>query len=213
MNKRTYSLSFTAVSLRLHDFLRVAREFEGCEGSVTIKHGQAAQILGKGHQRSSQREMSEFVKRYNALTLCQRQLLLDGTLDEQKNVTFLAIVKCYEFILDFMVEVIRDKFLVFDFQVHDSEFRSFYNRKMELHPELESFAESTIDKARQTVFKMMADAGIIDDTKSKHIRQPWLSPQFIQVVSKDNKELLKAFLLTDKDINKVLDDVQGRYCG
>lgn len=201
-----YSLSFTAASFRLHDFLRVARALANYEGTVDSIEINAEEILGKGNQKTSKREMAEFLKRYNALTATQRNLLLDGTIDEQKHVTFLAITKSNAFIRDFMLEVVRDKFLVFDFQLTDGDYRSFVNRKIELHPELENFADSTLEKARQTLFKILADAGIINDIKDRTILQQWLSPLFIKSVTDDNNQYLKVFLLSEKDINLAVHD-------
>ena len=205
--ERKYSLSFTAASFRLHDFLRVATYFQNHSGPLNTADVNAEKVLTKGNQKTSNREMAEFIKRFNALTDTQKTLLIEGSIDEQKHVTFLAIVKSNTFIRDFVMEVIRDKFLVFDFQVSDADFRSFINRKLDLHPELENFADGTKEKARQTLFKILADAGIIDGIKTKNVQPQWLSPKFIKAVANDNPEFLKAFFLSEKDLNLALYDV------
>ena len=199
-----YSLSFTAASFRLHDFLRVANSFKNFAGEIDIRKVNSEEVLSKGNQKTSNREMAEFIKRYNSLTIPQRQLLIDGTLDEQKIITLLAIVKSNLFIRDFVIEVARDKFLIFDFQLTEGDFKSFLNRKSELHPELEAFADGTIYKAKQTIFKILADSGLIDNIRSRMLIKIWLSPNAVKVISDDNPEFLKAFLFSDADIQQEL---------
>jgi hypothetical protein len=199
-----YSLSFTAASFRLHDFLRLAIEIQYSNGIINIKDINAEKILSKGNERTSSREMAEFIKRYNSLTDSQKSILIDGNIDEQKNITFLGILKSNSFIKDFVLEVARDKLMVFDFVLSDADFKSFVNRKSELHQELDEFADSTIDKARQTLFKILADAGLIDNIKSRNIIQPWLSQRVINSIVADNYEYLKFFLLSDSDINLIV---------
>jgi hypothetical protein len=205
MNRQMkYSLSFTAASFRLHDFLRVANSFKDYTGEIDIRKVNSEEVLSKGNQKTSNREMAEFIKRYNSLTTPQKQLLIDGTLDEQKIITLLAIVKSNSFIRDFVIEVVRDKFLIFDFQLTEGDFKSFLNRKSELHPELEAFAEGTIYKAKQTMFKILADSGLIDNIRSRMLIKIWLSPNVVKVIFDDNPEFLKAFLFSDADIKQEL---------
>jgi hypothetical protein len=203
-NNIKYSLSFTAASFRLFDFLRVANNLQDYEGNIDLKQINAEVILSKGNQKTSKREMTEFLKRYNSLTSPQRIMLIEGSLDDQKVLTLLAIVKSNAFIRDFILEVVRDKFLLYDFQISDVDFKSFLNRKAELHPELDSFAVGTISKARQTLFKILADSGIIDSSKSKIIVKSWLSPESINIILADNPELLKVFLFSDLEIQQEL---------
>lgn len=60
-----YSLSFTVASFRLHDFLRVAKALDGHEGTVDLNQINAEEILGKGNQKTSNREMAEFLSQIN----------------------------------------------------------------------------------------------------------------------------------------------------
>jgi hypothetical protein len=199
-----YSLSFTAASFRLHDFLRVASFLEQHNQNLPLKAIIAEEILSKGNLKTSKREMTEFLKRYNSLNNEQKQLLINGNLDDKKNITYLAIIKSNSLIRDFVTEVVRDKFLVFDFQLSDADYTGFINRKVELHPELEAFSDSTLEKARRTIFKILADVGFLESTKSKIIIKSWLSQHIIDVIKKENPEFLKAFLFSDADIKEEL---------
>ncbi|MBK8706784.1 MAG: DUF1819 family protein [Saprospiraceae bacterium] len=96
--------------------------------------------------RTNKREFQELIKRYLHLTPVQRALIIEMDTNSQKHLALLAICKVYSFLRDFIVEVVREKFLSLDFQLTDGDYLSFYNRKLEQHPELEEFAESTTKK-------------------------------------------------------------------
>ncbi len=197
---KKYSLSFTACSLRLNSFTRLIKDVGAVEHQISMNYVNAEVLLNKGNEGSSKRELSELIKRYNNLTLNQKQLFLNSGLDERKQLAFLATCKTYQLLSDFVLEVLREKVLVYNHDILEGELLTFYNRKAELHPELEDFADSTRKKAFQHVWKILEEADMIHSTTTKTIKQPWLSEQMIRVVAEDKPENLKLFLLTDTDL-------------
>jgi hypothetical protein len=158
------------------------------------------QIMRRENTRTNKREFQELIKRYLTLTPAQRNLIAELDANSQKHLALLAICKAYPFIRDFIVEVVREKFLTLDFQLTDGDYQSFYNRKLELHPELETFAESTTKKARQVTWRILEEAGLIDNTKDRIILPQFVNQRVINAVVADNPALLKIFLLTDQEI-------------
>jgi hypothetical protein len=51
-------------------------------------------------------------------------------------------------IRDFVVEAIREKILVFDYQITEGDYISFYRRKLDLHPEMDTITELTEKKIK-----------------------------------------------------------------
>jgi hypothetical protein len=100
-------------------------------------------VFGSVKNRTTDREFREIRKRLETLTPDQKNILIHGDLNSQKQIAFLAVCKHYTFIRDFTIEVIRDKVLVFDYQLHESDYNSFINSTKLLHPELESFRNHT----------------------------------------------------------------------
>jgi len=147
--------------------------------------------------------MIEYTKRLETLTHEQTQLLIDGILPTQKQIAFLAICKTNAFIRDFTVEVLREKMLLFDYEVSDGEFISFLRRKSETHPELEEISENTSYKIKQVTFKILEQAGIIDSIKARNIVPQLVEKEVLKAIANDNKEWLKVLLLSDSDINTV----------
>lgn len=190
-----YTFGFTAASLRLSDFVTVARlNLE----SKDIDH---VNLLGGGKSSTGKRMISEYKKRLDSITKEQTNLLVNGIIPNQKQLAFLAVCKTYAFIRDFTVEVVREKALLFDYELTDGIFNTFLRRKTDTHPELEEITEKTTYKIRQVTFKILEEAGLIDNIKNKIIQPQLVDKDVFNVISDDNKEWLKILLLSDADIH------------
>ena len=62
-----------------------------------------------------------------------------------------------------MAEVVRERYLSGMQEVTYSDYSSFFSDKAQYHPEMEKLSEQTQGKIRQMVFKMMTEAGIIEN--------------------------------------------------
>lgn len=156
--------------------------------------------IGKEKESTNVRQFRELKHRLETLTTEEVDLLANGSLVDQKHVVLLAFCKTYRFISDFIVEVIRDKVLVYDFEIRESDYNSFINRKSFDHPELEGLTESSQTKIRTVLFRMLAEVGLIDNAKSKVIQPMLLSDELEKIIVKDDPQLLKIFLKSDREI-------------
>ena len=199
-----YLLSFTAASMRLNDSLKIARYILGNPGEDVKAIADPNTILGYGKSETNKREFRELYKRIKTLTSKQHELLAKGDIDMQRQIAFLAICKTYDFIRDFTIEVVREKALVFDYQINEGDYQSFLRRKQELHPELDSLAESTTKKLRQVMFRMLQEAGIINSTTNRQIQPQLLSTELVKATLEDNPNWLKIFLMSDMDIQQAI---------
>jgi len=191
---KKYKFSFTATSLRTKDFVQVALRETSKNTDETIL------FLGNGKSSTGKRLLMEFNKWLSVLTESQLELLKTGSFKTQNEITFLAVCKYYGFIRDFITEVLREKYLVYDYELSDGDYISFYRRKAEYYPEMEDLTEVTQKKVRQVTFKILEQAGLINNIKSKMIQPQIIEPQTKKVILKDNSELLKIFLYSDFDI-------------
>jgi len=199
-NNSKYILSFTAASLRLNEMVKIASVVENNENIDIYEIKKSGLVFTSVKARTTEREFREIQKRLEKLTPQQMGILANGDLVAQKQIAFLAVCKHYAFIRDFTVDVIRDKALVFDYQINESDFNSFISSRIQLHPELDEFSESTIKKAKQVMYRILEQAGIINNATDKQIQPQLLQKEIIESVVADNKEWLKIFLIADKDI-------------
>ena len=189
-----YDFSLTTASLRVQEMILVAQAF------VDNRIIDTTNELGNGRYQTGRKLFGEFKKRINQLTTKELDLLIHGDLTSQKQIALLSICKSSYFIRDFILEVIREKYLIFDYQITDGDYISYYRRKFESHPEMEKLTEITAKKVRQVIFKILEQSGIIDNIKSKIIQPQLLDETLINAVILDNPIWLKVLLMSDRDI-------------
>lgn len=198
-----YILSFTAASLRLNEMVKVATAALDNAGGDLAMVKESGVVFSSVKIRTSDREFREVRKRLETLTPDQTVILIWGDLISQKQIAFLSVCKRYTFIRDFAVDVIRDKVLVFDYQLNESDYKSFINSKLSLHTELEEFSESTLKKAKQVMFRILEQAGIINNPVDKQIQPQILQQDVINATVRDDPAWLKVFMMSDKDIKQL----------
>ena len=191
-----YDFSFTASSLRLSEMVLVAKHhLDGTKVDFVNE-------LGKGKSATGKRMYAEFSKRVDSLTKEELELLVLDDLTVKKQIGYLAVCKTHPFIRDFVVEVLREKVLMYDYEISEGDYISFYRSKSETHREMEKLTEVTQRKIRQVLFKILEQAGIIDSVKSRQIQPQILDERIIKAIVNDNKEWLKIFFLSDYDISQ-----------
>ncbi len=198
-HSKKYSFGFTAASLRLNETVKIERVFREGGYADYSEIGNREEIIGKGNKRTSIREFRELINRLQKLTQEQKNVLLNGNLTTQKQIAFLGVCKHYRFIREFAVEVLREKMLVYDFQLTDADYFSFERRK----GELEGLADSTKRKVKQVLLKILEQAGLIDNVKSQRIQIQILGQSVTDAIMNENPQWLKIFLYNDGDILKL----------
>ncbi|WP_236977630.1 DUF1819 family protein [Membranihabitans maritimus] len=195
-----YDFAFTGASMKYHDFMRLANYMADHDFDPDATVLDPEEIMRRSNKRTSKREFQEMIKRYRMLTTEQRRLIVDLDPNGQRQLAMIGLCKAHPFIKDFIIEAVREKFISLDFKLTDGDYQSFLNRKMELHPELEQFSDSTSKKAKQVTWRILEQAGLIDNTKDKIILPQFVNQRVMDVLLEDDANLLKIFLMTDHDI-------------
>lgn len=197
-----YNLSFTGVSLKLNDMIKVAR-IATEQGFVDLDIVRESGTYDAVKQRTSDRQIRQLRNRLHKLTPDQISILINGDLNSQKQIAFLSVCKLYDFIRDFTIEVIRHKTIVYDYQIHESDYKTFINNKIPEHPELEALTENTANKTKQVLFHILDRSGIITKNRDIHIQPQILHPDVINAIANDDKAWLKIFMMSDTDIQQL----------
>lgn len=158
--------------------------------------------LGGGKYSTGRKMFSEFNKRLSYITDSEIEVLLESDLVTQKQMAFVAVCKSYSFIRDFVIEVVREKYLVYDYQITEGDYISFYRRKCDLHDEMNTLTELTEKKIKQVTFKILEQAGLIDSVKSKIIQPQIVDFKLMKAIVQDNPIWLKVLLVSDMDIER-----------
>lgn len=201
-----YKLSFTAVSFMINEMLKVAELYRDTKNWSTVKKEVLENnLLQKKTITTSKRMFPEFQQRIINLTEEELNLLVLGTYSEQKQMNLLAICKTYNFIYEFIVEVVRDKYLEFKNVIKGSDFDIFLEDKQSIDPELEELTSTTKAKLKDVTYKILIESELILDKKSGIIKPLIISEKVREIILKDNPNWLKIFLLSDSEIKKCLE--------
>ena len=189
-----YEFSLTASSLRVNEMILFATKYIN-EGLLEFKSDKGT---------TNKRMVSEFKKRLDHLTVNQQELLLNSNFSNQKQLAFLSACKTYSLLRDFVIEVVREKYLIMDYNLTETDYISFIRRKEINHDELANLTDQTQAKVKQVIFKILEQAGIIDNVRDKEIQLQLLGESTKKSIIEDNPEWLKVFLLSDMDIQNEL---------
>ena len=198
-----YKFSYTAASFMLNEMVKIAeiyREQKNWDKAREIVLEE--NIIQKKTLASAKRMFGEFKLRISTLTEAELDLLVDGSYDDQVQLNFLAICKLYLFIQEFVVDVLRNKYLVFDTLMLEMDYLTFVEEREAVLPELEALADSTKGKLRRTLYLILREVGMLSDGERKIISPIILTDKVKEVVADDNSELLKIFLMSDSDITR-----------
>lgn len=199
-----YLFSYTAATLMLHETDEVIKKYLECKDWDKVKDLVVEDnIMQKQSISSRKRVFSEIKRRIESLTLSQLEFVDVASSSDIRNLVFLTILKTYRFIFEFMAEVISKKVLMFDYKILNSDYETFFESKKYAVEQLENITEATQYKLKQVLFRILEEAMVIDNTKSKNILKPHLSGEVVELIVKDNPVYLKAFLYTDYEIEKM----------
>ncbi len=195
--EKKYNFSFTGASLRTRELVMVGKHL------TEQPMDNIESILGNGKIAAGSRFLKEMSKRFKVLSPLQQRTLITGSFKTQKEIAFIGTCKYFSFIRDFIVEVIREKYLVYDYELTEGDYISFFRRKAEQHSEMDKLTEITQKKVKQVTFKILEQAGLIDSIKTKMIQPQLLEPETRNAILNDHTDLFKIFLLSDFDIEKL----------
>ncbi len=202
--KNKYSFSFTGASALLAETLIIAEEYVRLQDWEKVKLSvQVNNLINKTKQNTSLRIYHELKKRIELLTNEQLNLLVHGSPDESKAMVLLSLLKAYSFFSDFVIEVIRMKYLLYNNVLIESDYTSFFNAKSLTNNELNVITEKTTYKVKQVLFKMLEQIGLINSAKEGIIIKPFLSDDSIKSIQNDDTSLFAGFLCSDAEIKSL----------
>lgn len=196
-------MAFTAGSLYLQESVELAQLYQISRDWKSVRSGALEKNVIRARTVSSAtRVCREICLRLEGLQDAELKVLAEGTIQEQQQILWVAICRRHLFIRDFSVEIMREKFFQLNLDLYPKDYDAFFNAKAEWHDELERLTESTRNKLRQVLFRMLREADLL--TKSNTIHQVMLSPRVARTVGSYLPDDLRNFLLSDRDIRELL---------
>jgi len=169
---KKYRFSFTAGSLLLEEMKLVVDAMVG--DGIDLNHLDAA-VINKSRKSTSKREFGELKIRVAQLSERELRFFYDASEIEQIQIAFVGVVRSYEFIQDFLLQVAREKLETFDYILVDRDYNKFIDSVEMSHPEYMLLSASTKAKVKQVMFKIFEQAGFINSIKKRE-----LSPYYLE---------------------------------
>lgn len=186
--KQPYRFSMTAASLAIDEFIILANRLI----KVDFDYERLSyQDINKERAITGKRKFSEQLLRLKQMSKEEILFLLETNTSNQRLLVFLASVRLYRFLREFVVEVILQKIAVHDYQLSERDMNSFMYDKSVDHNEIMNLSEQTKEKVKQVILKLLEQAGLIESVSIKKIRIPFLDNQMLHLLDiMDRKYLL-----------------------
>jgi len=160
-----YSASFTTGSLFLHetekivDYL-VEQNLENNFEEITRKN-----ILKMNAESSRKRVLREIIKRSKYVDNFVWKLFSEVEQNQKAILLFYVCCKTYQFILDFQIEVILEKFRSFDLVVTNDDVFRFIEKKSIDYNEIDVWSNDRKYKVTRATLLILEQAGLIKNDR------------------------------------------------
>jgi len=187
-----YRFSFTAASLMHVEMVKYAEYL--VDADFDFK-GLSPDLLNKDKAKTGKREFAEIKPRLESLTNEEIQLLAAGDATTQKLLCYITCCRVYAYFRDFVRDVVLENVSLFNYQISDMDYNVFFNKKCIDHEELEALTDLTKSKIRQVIFKILEQAGIIDNVKTRKIIVPIIDTRLENTIKNSNPRDLALLLM------------------
>ena len=114
--------------------------------------------------------------------------------DTAKQICMYAMMKQYRLVWDFMITVIGEKYRTQSFSFSQMDVNAFFMRLQEQDDDVAGWSDSTINRIRQVLVKILVENEYLDNNKSDHINPVWLNPLLENAIRNNNDDrALSAF--------------------
>ena len=111
-----------------------------------------------------------------------------------KQICLYAMMKQYRLVWDFMITVIGEKYRMQNFSFSQMDVNVFFMQLQEQDDYVAGWSESTMNKIRQILIRVLAENEYLDDIKADHINPVWLNPVLENAIRSNNDDrALAAF--------------------
>ena len=192
MSGEKYTLSFTTGAALIRESILVAELYVALGNWTDVRFRVLAENSFQSRTISTLKKLyGEVSKRLKHLTDEQLIMLASASEEEVRALVWLAICRQYKFIYEFSIQVIFKHYETAQFLLAHGDFDAFFNEKAEWHDNLDAVTRNTKAKARQVLFKMLTECGLLNT--EKEIVPQQLSKQFVATLMQTGIDDLMIF--------------------
>ena len=149
-------------------------------------------------QKSIQRVNSPIFRRLSVLDEEMLREFIYSDIDTSRYILLYAIMKTDKLVRDFVIEVYKDKLLMQKEYIEKFDIDNWYEDKCTISQNLRERSESTTNKLKQVIMKIMQDSGLVKKEREKNnyrfkVIRPLLKDKFInELESRGDIEYARA---------------------
>lgn len=203
LNLRKYELGFSAGALLSEAFNVILSNCNSIEDIINGYETIDYNLIPVNSESSKKRYLFEILKRIKTVPLPILERYLESNSEGQRIIEFFAICNCYSIITEFMIEVLRAKWLKMDFELEFYNVNVFLQMKLSDSNQENAISEKTMYKLSQVILKMLKELGMYDGQKFCKLNLNYSILRLI--VRTGNQWFLDVLLLTDIEKNELMD--------
>lgn len=123
----------------------------------------------------------------NAKTI---ELIANASTDIAKQANLYAMMNYNRLVWDFMVTVVAKKYESFDLSFGKKDVNIFIRNLMEHNPSVSEWKESTIEKIRSVLIKVLVETEYLDDIKSETLNPVFLYDEVKEIIVDNGDEII-----------------------
>ena len=123
----------------------------------------------------------------NAKTI---DLIANASTDIAKQANLYAMMNYNRLVWDLMVTVIAKKYELFDMSFGKKDINIFFSNLQEHNPLVAEWSESTLEKIRSVLIKILVETEYLDDIKSENLNPVYLHDELKDIIIEDCDEII-----------------------
>ena len=198
MNKIEYKSSITTGSLLVRESQIIARLLlENTDNNAWHQAIVIDNILQKRSPESAKKQAGLIKERLTLMKPEFWKLIDQGNTDIVIQALLAASIKHSRLLGDFMLNVIKSHWQVFIKKITANDWQDYLEMCAQLDPGVQLWTESTQTKLKQTIFRILAEARYIDNTRSLELLPVSLSTDVkIYLLNNSEHYILKCMEVT-----------------
>lgn len=145
-------------------------------------------VLQKRSPASAKRQARLVLHRLEIMDLELWHMVRDGSHELATQALFCAAIKRSRLLGDFIKNTVTSKVAVFQQDLSYKDWNSFFEECKQIDSSLGDWSESTVQKIRQVVIRILAEAHVIDSTRSMKILGFYIIPELKSYLVRNNEE-------------------------
>lgn len=151
-------------------------------------------LLQMPTEKSSKLLAAGCLRKLNCNNPALTEVIANAPTDIAKQANLYAMMNYNRLVWDFMILVIGRKYQQYDLSFGKKDVNNFFNMLKEQNSQVAEWSESTIQRIRNILIKMLVDTGYLDDANSEYLNRVFLFDEVKDIIIANADEIvLPAF--------------------